>query len=57
MRVGPHRLAPGDLLRVPPDKLGVAAHLVRVKTAKPADRRTELDVALFELARRAPDGA
>lgn len=54
-KVGPHRLVPGEILRVPPDRLPLVAGLCRVKSARPADLRTELDVALYDLARQACD--
>jgi hypothetical protein len=48
-RVAGLRLKPGATLLVPADKLGVAAHLTRCGTARPADERTRLDVALHLL--------
>ena len=50
-RVAGHRYAPGSVLLVPADRLRVAAHLTRCKTARPFDERTKRDVELFELLR------
>lgn len=43
----------GAVISVPPDKLRVAAFMVRTGAARPADERTRLDVELFEALRAA----
>jgi hypothetical protein len=47
-RIAQLRLRPGSLLTVPADRLRVAAHLCRTGAARPADRRTAIDVELHQ---------
>jgi hypothetical protein len=49
--VGALHLTPGQVLTVAHDRLRVAAHLCRCGTARPADKATATDVALFEALR------
>lgn len=50
-RVAHLKLQPGAELLVPLDRLRVAAHLVRCRTARPLDERTRVDIELFERLR------
>ena len=51
-RVAHMRLVPGQVLWLAPDKLRVAAHLVRCGTGRPADERTKTAVELYQLMNR-----
>ena len=52
VKLGGQLFTPARLLKVGPDRLKVAAHLVAAGRAVPADERTRLDVALFEALQR-----
>lgn len=52
-RVADLKLHPGSVLSVAPDKLRVAAHLVRCGAARPLDVRTTRDVELHALLLKA----